>query len=182
MDVAEVEAGHEEGAGVAGVRMVEAMVDTNMITKEVMVGMDTKVDMDIKVDMETREDMATTKVVMVVMVTTKVHMEAMKMEVGTTTGTEGVVVVAEDEATGAMVVLDMTEVAEAQVALAAGAMCEAVDEWVAAVGGATKTTRSRVGFANPLMRFCMALEKNQRKKKDKAFSMAVVLFLSPPRF
>lgn len=61
----------------------------------------------------------------------------------------------------------MTEVAEAQVALAAGAMCEAVDEWVAAVGGATKTTRSRVGFANPLMRFCMALEKNQRKKKDK---------------
>jgi hypothetical protein len=79
-------------------------------------------------------------------------------------------------------VLDMTEVAEAQVALAAGAMCEAVDEWVAAVGGATKTTRSRVGFANPLMRFCMALEKNQRKKKDKAFFMAVVLFLSPPRF
>lgn len=77
MDVAEVEAGGEEGVGVAGVGMVEAMVDTNMITKEVMVGMDTKVDMDIKVDMETREDMATTKVVMVVMVTTKVDMEAM---------------------------------------------------------------------------------------------------------
>lgn len=74
MDVAEVEAGGEEGVGVAGAGMVEAMVDTNMITKEVMVGMDTKVDMDIKVDMETREDMATTKVVMV---TTKVHMEAM---------------------------------------------------------------------------------------------------------
>jgi len=73
MDAAEVEAGGEEGAGVAGVGMVEAMVDTNMITKEVMVGMDTKVDMDIKVDMETREDMATTKVVMV---TTKVDMEA----------------------------------------------------------------------------------------------------------
>ena len=79
-------------------------------------------------------------------------------------------------------VLDMTEVAEVQVALAAGAMCEAVDEWVAAAGGANKTTRSRVGFANPLMRFCMALEKNQRKKKIRAFSMAVVLFLSPPRF
>jgi len=166
MDAAEVEAGGEEGAGVAGVVMVEAMVDMNMITKEVMVGMDTKVGMDIKVDMETREDMATTKMVMVAMVTTKVDMEAMKMEVGTTTGTEVVVVVvAEDEATGAMVVLDMTGVAEAQVALAAGAMCEAVDEWVAAVGGATKTTRSRVGFANPLLRFCMALEKNKEKKR-----------------
>jgi hypothetical protein len=44
-------------------------------------------------------------------------------------------------------------------------MCEAVDEWVAAVGGATKTTRSRVGFANPLLRFCMALEKNKEKKR-----------------
>jgi len=75
----------------------------------------------------------------------------------------------------------MTEVAEAQVALAAGAMCEAVDEWVAAVGGATKTTRSRVGFANPLMRF-YGIGKEPKKKKDKAFSMAVVLFLSPPRF
>ena len=60
----------------------------------------------------------------------------------------------------------MTEATEVQVVLAAGAMCEAVDEWVAAAGGATKTTRSRVGFANPLMRFSMALEKNQ-KKKDK---------------
>lgn len=78
MDAAEAEAGGEEGAGVAGVDMVEAMVDTNMITtKEVMVRMDTKVDMDIKVDMETREDMATTRVVMAVMVITKVDMEDM---------------------------------------------------------------------------------------------------------
>lgn len=45
-------------------------------------------------------------------------------------------------------VLDMTVVAEVQVAQAAGAMCEAVDEWVVAVGGAIKTTRlSRVGCA-----------------------------------
>lgn len=112
--------------------------------------MNTTVDMDIKVDMETREDMATTKVAMAttkvamaVMVTTKVDMEDMKMEAGTTTGTEAVA--AEDEAIGAMVVLDMTVVAEAQVALAAGAMFEAVDEWVAAVDGATKTTiRARI--------------------------------------
>jgi hypothetical protein len=77
MDVVEVEAGGEEGDGVAGVGMVEAMVDMNMITKEVMVvDMDTKADMDTKVDMGTRED-TTTKVVMGVMVTTKVDMEDM---------------------------------------------------------------------------------------------------------
>lgn len=40
----------------------------------------------------------------------------------------------------------MTVVAEVQVALAAGAMFEAVDEWVVAVGGATKTTRSSKGW------------------------------------
>lgn len=128
--------------------------------------MNTTVDMDIKVDMETREDMATTKVAMAttkvamaVMVTTKVDMEDMKMEAGTTTGTEAVA--AEDEAIGAMVVLDMTVVAEAQVALAAGAMFEAVDEWVAAVDGATKTTI-----------------------RARAFSTAVLLYVSssPPRF
>lgn len=76
MDAVEVEAGGEEGDGVAGVGMVEAMVDMNTITKEVMVDMDTKADMDIKVDMGTRED-TTTKVVMGVMVTTKVDMEDM---------------------------------------------------------------------------------------------------------
>lgn len=75
MDAAEVEAGDEEGAGVAGVGMVEAMVDMSTITKEVMADMDTQEDMDIKVDMATREDMATTKVVMGVTVTTKVDME-----------------------------------------------------------------------------------------------------------
>lgn len=79
MDAAEVEAGGEEGAGVAaGVGMVEAMVDMNTTTtKEVMVDMGTKVDMDIKVDMATMEAMATTKVVMEVMVTTKVVTEDM---------------------------------------------------------------------------------------------------------
>uniref|UniRef100_A0A0A9BMV6 Uncharacterized protein n=1 Tax=Arundo donax TaxID=35708 RepID=A0A0A9BMV6_ARUDO len=108
-------------------------------TKEAMVDMDTKEGMDIKVDMATREDMATTKVVMV---TTKADM---KMVVaGTTTGTEVVVAAAaEEEATGGMVVLDMNVVAEVQVALAAGVMHEeAADEWVAAVGGVTKTIRS----------------------------------------
>nr|CAB3496977.1 unnamed protein product [Digitaria exilis] len=133
MDAAEVEAGGEEGAGVAaGVDMVEAMVDMSTITtKEAMVDMGTKAGMDIKVDMTTTEDMATTKVVMGVMVTTKVVTEDMKMVVaGTTTGTEVVAAVAEGEATGAMVVLDMTVGAEVLVAQAAGAMREAVDEWV----------------------------------------------------
>jgi hypothetical protein len=60
-----VEAGGEEGAGVAGV---------DMITKEVMVGTDTKVDMGIKVD--TRVDI-TTKVAMGAMVMIKVDMEDM---------------------------------------------------------------------------------------------------------
>lgn len=79
MDAAEVEAGGEEGAGVAaGVDMVEAMLDMNTITtKEAMVDMGTKAGMDIKVDMTTTEDMATTKVVMGVMVTTKVVTEDM---------------------------------------------------------------------------------------------------------
>lgn len=76
MDAAEVEAGDEEGAGVVGVGM-EAMVDMSTTTKVVMVDMDTKEDMDIKVDTATREDMDTTKVVMGVMVTTKVDMEDM---------------------------------------------------------------------------------------------------------
>jgi hypothetical protein len=43
----------------------------------------------------------------------------------------------------------MTAVAEVQVAQAAGAMHEAVDEWMVAVGGAIKTTTrsTRVGCA-----------------------------------
>ncbi|KAL6660067.1 hypothetical protein ACP70R_002189 [Stipagrostis hirtigluma subsp. patula] len=103
MDAAVVEAGaEEEGAGVAGVGMVEGMVDM-ITTKEVMADMDTKAGMDTKVATATREDMATTKVAMGVMVITKVDMEDMKMVVGTTTGTEVVVAVAEEEATGDMV-------------------------------------------------------------------------------
>ncbi|TVU48284.1 hypothetical protein EJB05_07914 [Eragrostis curvula] len=137
MAVAAVEAGGEDGAGVAGVDMVEGMVD--MITKEGTVGMDTKVDTDIKVAMATREDMATTKVVMGVMVMIKVDTEDMKMA-GTTTETEAAVV-AEEEATGVTVVLGMSVVAEVEVPLASGAMREAADEWVVAVGGATKTIR-----------------------------------------
>lgn len=157
MVVAVVEAGGGEGAGVAGVDMVEDMVDM-ITTKEVMVGMDTKVDMGIKVD--TREDI-TTKVVMGVMVMIKVDMEDMKM-VGTTTETE-VVAVAEEEAIGVMVVLGMSVVAEVQAALAPGAMHEAVDEW-AAVGGATKTIRpSRSACTRPLMGCCMAMKKKRRE-------------------
>lgn len=162
MAVAVVEAGDREGAGVAGVDM-EGMVD--MITKEVTVGMDTKVGMDIKVD--TREDI-TTKAVMGVMVMIKVVMEDMKM-VGTTTETE-VVVVAEEEATGVMVVLGTSVVAEVQVALASGAMREAADEWVAAVGGATKTIRpSWGGCTSPLMWSCMAVKKEKKNREIRRF-------------
>lgn len=143
MAVAVVEAEGKEGAGVVGEAMAEAMVGM-ITTKGAMVDMDTKADMDIKVDMGTREGMATTKVATEGMATTKVDMEDTKMVAGTTTGTEVVVAAAaaEEEATGDTVVQGMSVVAEVEAAQAAGAMRGAVDGWVAAVGGATKTIRS----------------------------------------
>lgn len=129
----------------------EVMVD--MATKEGMattkVGMTTReVTVTTKVDMATKEGTDTTKVAMEVdMVTTKVDMGDMKMVAGTTTRTEAVVVVAavaEEEATGDTVDQDTSVVAEleaAQVAQAAGVMCEVVDGWVLDVGGATRTIR-----------------------------------------
>lgn len=161
MDVDVEEAEGEEGAGVAGEVMAEVMVGM-ITTKEVMVDMATKegmattkvgmttreVTVTTKVDMATKEGTDTTKVAMEVdMVTTKVDMGDMKMVAGTTTRTEAVVVVAavaEEEATGDTVDQDTSVVAEleaAQVAQAAGVMCEVVDGWVLDVGGATRTIR-----------------------------------------
>lgn len=75
-------------------------------------------------------------------------------------------------------VLDMTVGAEVLVAQAAGAMREAVDEWVVAVGAAIKTIRSLTLPCGSVWQW------KGNKKKDKALSIAgtVALFPSPPGF